>query len=262
MELIDMNNTAVRALQHGRAKQAHDLLSTALASLKVHFAKEGKRQVLQKSTISSRTNTPPPQPTTKETETPFPLQDHPRCVSNTSGAEYNWCGDKRSLGVDKEPMVPSVVSVVTGVISSHNDGLVLNYNKALMVLYSLDDLDVLTSIVLYNIALVKHGRAMTRGSSTLLTAALTFYKLSTQIIKNKPVVDKASDFVLLVSYHNMAHIYASQFYPEEMRVCFNAARLLLLAQASTHRFLDDDDIEFFSMSALLEVEDICLAPAA
>jgi hypothetical protein len=59
----------------------------------------------------------------------------------------------------------------------------------------------------------------------------------------------------------MAHIYASRFCPEEMRGCFDATRFLL-TQESTQRFLDEDDRHFFSLSFMLKVEDISLAPAA
>jgi hypothetical protein len=264
MQLIDMNNMAVYALQQGRPNKSLTLLSTALAIVKDHFANERQQELVRESTMSTPVTTP------VTTETPSLEGQIPSCISDSSFSTEAGLSDcefagERSFAVDneenEESLVPSIRSVTGGIVSSHNDGLILNYNKALVVLHSLDDLDVLTSIVLYNIALVKHGRAMTKGSSTLLTAALALYKQSTQIIKNKPVVDKASDFVLLVTYHNMAHIYASQFYPEEMRVCFDAARHLL-AQALTQRLLDGDDIEFFSMSALLEVADIRLAPAA
>ena len=69
-------------------------------------------------------------------------------------------------------VVPPILSVPFGAPFSHNDGLVLNYNKALMVLHNLNDLEVLLSVVLYNMAIVNHGRAIELGISALLTNAL------------------------------------------------------------------------------------------
>jgi hypothetical protein len=85
--------------------------------------------------------------------------------------------------------------------------------------------------------------------------------MATHVIRFKHGIDRASNFVLLVSYHNMAHIYSSRFCPEEMRGCFDATHFLL-TQGPTQRFLDEEDMEFFSMTSLLEDKDIGLAPAA
>ena len=85
--------------------------------------------------------------------------------------------------------------------------------------------------------------------------------MATHVIRFKHGIDRASNFVLLVSYHNMAHIYSSRFCPEEMRGCFDATHFLL-TQGPTQRFLDKEDMEFFSMTSLLEDKDIGLAPAA
>lgn len=251
MELNDRNNIAVCALQQGRPDIAFELLSTTLASLKDHFAKR-QQGVLQEST-------------TPITLLPTPTHRLPRCVSDSSiGRESDRCDDEYDdeyMQEDEEPELPSVVSVPSGVISSHNNGLVLNFSKALMVLRNLNDLEALASVVLYNMALVNHGRAIERGSSTPLASALKFYKMATSVIKSKKVIDSASDFVLLLCCHNMAHIYSSQFCPTEMRDCFGTSHFLL-AQKSTQQFLDEEDMSFFSMSTLLETADIRLAPAA
>jgi hypothetical protein len=246
MQLIDMNNMSVGAMQQGRPKRALFLLATALACIKDHFARRQQEE--------SNTNE------TGETSAASLRRQLPRFVSDSSvGAKSEWPGG--DVQQDKERAESSVFSAPSGVISSYNYGLVLNYNKALMVLHSLDDLEVLTGVVLYNMAIVKHGQAMEKGSSTILTAALMLYKTATHVIKRKQDIDIVSDFVLLVAYHNMAHIYVSHFCPEELRGCFDATRFLL-AQVSTRRFLDRDDMQFFSNSAFLAVKDIRFAPAA
>ena len=281
-ELIDMNNMAVCALQKGRPKKALNLLSAALVSLKDHVVNRGQQQevlVLHEESTSMPTPThitpppsPPPTPTTPTTtEAPSHRWQLPRCVSDSSIAtNSDWCGDEyddeSSLDVemveeDEEPVVPSVLSVTSEVISSHNDGLMLNYTKSLMVLHTLSDFKVLASVVLYNMAIVYHGRAIKRGSSTLLTEVLKLYKRAAHVIKIKQGNNRVGNFVLLVCYHNMAHIYSCRFCSEEMRECLAASRFLL-SQASTLRFLDEDDMEFFLRAALLEDEDIRLAPAA
>ena len=271
-ELIDMNNMAVCALQQGRPKKALDLLSAAMASLKDHFTNKQQQEVVHKSTsMSMPTPITPSPPTPTATETPSQRWKLPRCVSDSSivtdidscSDEYDddWSLDVEMMKDDEEPVVPSVLSVTCGVISSHSDGLVLNYTKALMILHGLNDFEVLASVVLYNKAIVYHGRAIGRGSSTLLTEALKLYKRAAHVIKIKQGNNRVDDFVLLACNHNMAHIYSCQFCSEEMRGCLGVTRFLL-TQASTLRFLDEDDMEVFSMTSLLEGEGIRLAPAA
>jgi len=259
MEHIDMNNAAVCALQQGRPEHALGLLSMALASLKDHFTKRQQPGMVQEFTMMPATITQPPPPT--KTENPSPWRQHPYFIFDAAiRTEIEHYGD--TMLDEGLVVVPSVLSVTFGALSSHNDGLVLNYNKALMVLHCLYDIDVLASVLLYNMAIVYHSRAIASGSSTLLTNALELYRLATDGIKStRQYIDRASDFVLLVSYHNMAHIYSSLFYPEEMRDCF-VTTSFLLTQESTHRFLDNDDRHFFLISAMLKVGDIRLAPAA
>jgi hypothetical protein len=250
MELIDKNNMAVCALQQGKSEKALHLLSTALTILKEQYARR-----------ATTTETPclrrQPLCCVHEEGEESAIEIEPDCSADDHDDEWSLCVDME----EDDQTVPSVFSVARGDIYSNSDGLVLNYNKALMVLQNLTDLDVLTSIVLYNMGIVNHGQAIERGSSSLLTTALKFYKMATNVIQGKQEIDKAGDFVLLVSFHNMAHIHSSRFCPEEMRGCFDATRLLL-TQDSTHLFLDEDDLSFFSMSSLLEVKDIRSAPAA
>jgi hypothetical protein len=166
MELINKNNMAVCALQQGRPEKSLNLLSTALASTNDHFTKRQKILV-QEFTMLPKAVTPLPMPPTRTITADTPSLCH-IFLESTFGTEAGISDNKydgaRSLGVDmeedEEPLVPSVLSVLaSGVISSHNDGLVMNYNKALIVLHSLNDLDILTSVVLYSYrgARMSHG---------------------------------------------------------------------------------------------------------
>jgi hypothetical protein len=139
--------------------------------------------------------------------------------------------------------------------------LILNYSRALTVFDDVQDKDLLTGVVLYNMALVNHCRAIEFGISSLLSIALNLYKIAASVLERFSDVDASNELVLLALYNNMAQIHAYQWSSNEVGVCIDKIRMLL-STISSESFIDQEDFHFFSVNALLHVEDMNLAPAA
>jgi hypothetical protein len=259
-KVVALNNSAVASLLSGRPKRALALLSKATAILKDHFA-----------------DTEAPCPRSSPNETPLPHRGYklPRFVSEsspqhqsnpsspTSSPTCNGEGDECAMEMDVEQDQPSVLSFQVRTSSLSQDvPLILNYSRALTVCEDVEDKDLLTGVVLYNMALVNHCRAIQLGISSLLSIALNLYKIAATVLeRNTGDVDASNELVLLALYNNMAQIHACQWSSQDVRVCIDKIRMLL-STVSAESFIDEEDFHFFSVNTLLHVEDMNLAPAA
>jgi hypothetical protein len=254
-KVVALNNSAVAYLLSGRPKRALALLSKATAILKDHFA-----------------DTEAPCPN----ETPLPRRGYklPRFVYESSpqhqcnlssSTPCPTCngeddGNSSTMEMDVEQDQPSVLSFEVRTSSLSQDvPLILNYSRALTVFEDVTDKDLLTGVVLYNMALVNHCRAIELGISSLLSIALNLYKIAATVLERD--VDVSNELVLLALYNNMAQIHACQWSSQEVRVCIDKIRMLL-STVSAESFIEQEDFHFFSVNTLLHVEDMNLAPAA
>jgi hypothetical protein len=233
---IYLNNSAVASLRRGRPNEALELLSTALADLK---------DDVSDSDASTET--------------------HSKRSSSSSSRDFNNEEDEYSsaMEINVEQDQPSVFSVPvrTSTCAQCDHSLVLNYSCALAIFDDVQDKELLIAVVLYNMALVHHCRAIERGISSLITTALNLYKIAASFIENARDIDSSNGLLLLALYNNMAQIHASQFSLEETRVCIDRVRMLLSA-VSAESFIEEEDYHFFFVNTMLQVEDIALAPAA
>jgi hypothetical protein len=262
-QVIEINNSAVAAMQEGRAKESMELLCEAIANLKDHF-------VLSRSPFSF--------PSSRGT--PLPHRRRPRAVSDSSvETESDLSSSSSSLHfydeddhffspmeIDTKQNQPSLHSVpVHANTSSHfptkeDDALVLLYNRAITVLPGEQDKELLTGVALYNMALVNHCRAIERGTSGLLTVALKIYKMAAAIIKDSKDQSGTGDLLQLAVHNNMAQIHSIRFDTKEMFECLDETRTFLAA--ATDESVLDDDYNFFSANTMLRIEELTLAPAA
>jgi hypothetical protein len=270
-QAIRMNNSAVAALQEGRAKESIELLREAITNLKDHF-------ILSRSPLSfpSSGGTPLSQ---RRRELPRAVSD----VSNVSSIEtqsdlssslsssslhFNDEEDDclSATEIDAQENQASLLSVpVHAKISSHfsakeDDALVLLYDRAIIVLPSDQDKELLTGVALYNMALVNHCRAIERGTSSLLTVALKIYRMAAAIMKESQDQNGTGDLLQLAVYNNMAQIYSTRFATEDMFECLDVTRTFLAT--ATDESLFDHDYNFFFMNTMLQIEELILAPAA
>jgi hypothetical protein len=239
-----LNNSAVTSLLSGKPKKALALLSTAAAIVKDHFADKRKAS--------------------NETTPPHRESELPRFVSESSTHHQSTLNEHSSatMKMNIEQDHPSVISFKVQTSSRSQDApLILNYSRALTIVDGVEDTELLASVVLYNMALVNHCRAIELGISSLLSIALNLYKIAASILERSSDIDASNELVLLAIYNNMAQIHAYQWSSQEVRECIDNIRILL-STVSSESFIDQADFHLFSVNTMLHIENINVAPAA
>jgi hypothetical protein len=260
-QVVALNSSAVASLLSGRPKKALALLSAATGILKDHFA-----DTKAPSSRSSSNETPLPhrQSELSRVVSQSYTQHPSNLSSSTSDLACNEEGDGNSsaMEINVERDEPSVLSFQVPISSlSQEVPLILNYNRALAIVDDVQDKDLLAGVVLYNMALTNHCRAIELGISSLLSIALNLYKMAASVIERSSDVDASNNLVLLALYNNMAQIHAYQWSAPEVRVCIDNIRMLLSSE-SAESFIEQEDFHFFSVNTVLHIEDMNLAPAA
>jgi hypothetical protein len=262
-QVIKINNSAVAAMQQGRAKESIELLGEAIANLKDHF-------YINISPLSF--------PSSRETPLPHRRRELPRArsvsdssietqsdlsSSSSSSSSSLYLDDDElddfcAMEIDAKQDQPSLVSVPIHA-KKEDDALILLYNRAIVVFPSEQDKDLLAGVALYNMALVNHCRAIERGASSLLTIALKIYEMAAAIVKDSKDQSGIGDLLELAVYNNMAQIHSIRFSTEDMLECLNKTRTSLAA-ATDESLVDDYD--FFFINTMLQIEELTVAPAA
>jgi hypothetical protein len=262
-KVVALNNSAVTSLLRGRPKRALALLSAATAILKDHFADtkvQRSRSALNETPVPHR-QSPLPRCISNASTQPYQsnLSSSPYSLpSDDEGSEYT-----SAMEINAEQDQPSVISFQVRTSSLSQDApLILNYSCTLAIADGIEDKDLLTSVVLYNMALVNHCRAIELGISSLLSNSLSLYKMAASILERSCDVDASNELVLLALYNNMAQIHAYQWSSPEVRVCVDNIRVLLSTVSAEKSFISQEAFHFFSVNAMLHVEDINIAPAA
>jgi hypothetical protein len=263
-QVIKINNSAVAAMQQGRAKESIELLREAIASLKDHFLPN------RSPLVSSSRGTPLPH---RRRERPRVVSDSsietPSDLSSSlSSLSFNDEDDDyfSAMKIDAKQDQPSLLSVpIYAKTSSHfstkeDDAVILVYNRAIIVCPDEQDKELLTGVALYNMALVNHCRAIERGTSNLLTVALKIYEMAAAIINDSKIQSGTGDLLQLALYNNMAQIHTTNFDTREMFTCLDKTRTFLAA--TTDESLHYDDYKFFFMNTMIQIEELTLAPAA
>jgi hypothetical protein len=267
-QVIEINNSAVAAMREGKAKESLELLCEAIANLKDHF-------------VQSRLHLS--FPSSGGTPLPHLQRELPRVVSDSSFEtqsdlssfasssslylDADEVDDLYAMEIDAKQNQPSLLSVpVHAMTPSHfstkeDDALILLYNRAIVISPSEQDKELLTGVVLYNMALVNHCRAIERCSSRILTAALNIYEMAAASMQDSMHESGIGDLLKLAVYNNMAQIHSIRFSFEDMFECLNKTRTFL-ATPTDESLVDDDDNNFFFMNTMLQIEELTLAPAA
>jgi hypothetical protein len=142
----------------------------------------------------------------------------------------------------------------------HDSSLIFVYAQALVLAPVDHRRRVLIGVVLYNMALANHVRAIEKEKSGLLMAALKFYGMAEAIVRGQPDVDASGHWLLLALYNNMAQIYMSYSSSEKLHQCLGIIDYLLAAD-KIEQVLDADDYAFFLTNAMLQLR-VVAAPAA
>jgi hypothetical protein len=120
-------------------------------------------------------------------------------------------------------------------------------------------MDQTSAVLLYNMALIHHWKAVHFGISKALLKALKVYCMALEVINETEVA--GVEVLLLAIWNNMGHIHTQLFQLIEARVCFSKLRLIL-EDRDIRRRLPESDFQFFLLSAISRVWEIHLAPAA
>jgi hypothetical protein len=236
-EVIEMNNNAVAVLRQGRCKQAIDLLRTAIAGLKNCVVEHNEEMDFSESSVNKKRD----------------------LSKSSSSALFNEDGM-----ADQNQGTPPIISVPLWTEDSfaqkHDNSLIFVYAQALLLAPVDHRRRVLIGVVLYNMALANHARAIEKEKSGLLMVALKFYGMAVAIVRGQPDADASSYWLLLALYNNMAQIYMSYSSSEKLHQCLLIIDDLLAAD-KIEQVLDVDDYAFFLTNAMLQLR-VVAAPAA
>ena len=124
-------------------------------------------------------------------------------------------------------------------------------------------LEIATSVVLYNMAVTYHLHGVLRGESSALQRAAHLYDLCTQAVEEStidyaPVVQK----LLLAAFNNMGHINSLFFERERVSSCKGTVAVIMSGLDLC--YLSADEVDFFHLSLFVCSDSLKLntAPAA
>jgi hypothetical protein len=265
-QVIEMNNSAVAAMQQGRAKESIELLCEAIGNLKNHFVHSGSPLSFSSSGGGPLSH--------RRRELPRGLSES--CIdtqsdlsSSSSSVYFNDEQDDSlsAMEIDAKQNQPLLLSVPihaktsSQVLATEDDALVLLYDRAIVIFPCEQDKELLAGVVLYNMALVNHSRAIERCTSSLLTVALKTYEMAAAIMRDAKDQSTTGDLLQLAIYNNMAQIHSIRFSAEDMFECLDVTRTFLFT-ATDESSVAEVDSNFFYMNTMLQIEEFTLAPAA
>jgi hypothetical protein len=245
-KLIDLNNSAVTALQQGRHNQATDLLRAAIRDLKDHLIVRS---------FSSETVLPNPSIVMQS--------DAPSSATLASSIGTDDDEHSSRIEVDQKQVIFGVPLWSEDSFPRRQDETsIFMYAQALVLAHTDHCKELLAGVLFYNMALVNHARYIERDtSSLLLTAALKFYGMAMAVTQSRKGGANASDdWLLLAIYNNMAQIYLSRACSEKLCQCLGNIRTLL-DTGRVAQVVDIDDYCFFVTNDMLQLK-VVAAPAA
>jgi hypothetical protein len=148
--------------------------------------------------------------------------------------------------IEQKQDTPSILSVPLWTdaffAQSKDETLVFMYGRAFVLAPTKHSKDRLTGVVLFNMALVMHARAIECGRTTLLSPALKLYGKAAAAIQNYNAANACDYWILLALYNSMAQIYLSRSRSRSQELCTCLSNIdALLVSESIANVVDDDD---------------------
>jgi hypothetical protein len=119
-------------------------------------------------------------------------------------------------------------------------------------------LEVLSSIILYNMGLMHHIRGLSNGQSDFLDQAYRLYRISADVLEKNESVE-VNPLLLLALFNNMAHIAATLLRAGEMQSSLQNVKSVLFNDGYC---IDEEDFEIFQSNTLCYTAEFTGAPAA
>jgi hypothetical protein len=248
-KFINLNNHAVTFLQEGRHKEAIDLLRTAITEL-------GDNAIVRN--FSSEPGLPDPSVTMPDASSSAPLVS-----TNEKDADEHSSHIKADQQAQAKASICSVPLWTAEESSPRQDETsIFMYSEALVLVHTDHSCnELIIGVILYNMALANHTRAIETNTSNPLTLALKLYGMALAVTQCRKGGTYGSDYWLLLAlYSNMAQIYLSRACSDKLSQCLGNTRTLLAA-IRAEQAVDVDAYAFFFANAMLELR-VVAAPAA
>jgi hypothetical protein len=255
------NNTACILLQSGNYDAANHVLRRGLHSaLKNHLIKQ--HSVVQTSPNQSSHG---------------PFQSHAKGSQDGSAVSGGFCFHHEALEEESKAIQSVPVAPLCPQSSSQPLSPIAMYNRAFMLsqsdmewmrLSQLDYQQWASSIIFYNLALVYHTQGVTNraSSSQFLKLSLRFYELAASllehIIRNSTSEDDFNILLLRCAIaNNLGHVHACMHSTSRAKQAFEMLHSLFEGLRNRME-LTEDEYSFFFMNTVLQIDGLCVAPAA
>jgi hypothetical protein len=237
--VIGSNNKAVHLIQHGKPSEAVSYLRCALKALKIVSSMSSNDNsmpscptppVLPEATIKTKPDGPTdicPSVLNASFNDPLSLQASPGLHSGSvteSGSDLFG-----TLGTHKMDAVPANVM---NQVSPNDSGLVSVYDRAIVIAHHHDDCEVVTAVILYNMALLHHTRGIQLNQSKCILRATKFYHMALSIVMPRHHYCTSSggySILVLALFNNLAHAYSYTYDVDHMSACMEYMRQTLTA---------------------------------
>jgi hypothetical protein len=254
---IDLNNIAIAKLKEDKPNEAIHLLRLAMISIKIQLA---ERDTSPRRKSSSE-QVPSVSPCDHRSDGRQPSS--PPCDSEEE--DYEQITDLD--GSICTPFLQSVVILSDATLRQSKDldqSIISLYDRAFFIGNDENaDQDSVSSVLLYNFALVNHLYGIEKDDQTYLTEALKLYQMSLKIGLQIDIVPLDADVLIMALYNNMAHIHFHQFRIAETRSAMDKMSLILESE-HTSPLLNEDDYSLFYLNAIFfqGILNLNSAPAA
>jgi hypothetical protein len=230
----EINNSAVTCIQAGRTQEAMEILQIALSDLRDQFV---------------ATQDPVGKDSPQE---PVAHDDHDQHMDiNVEQEEFSKPSDSIYVFSGQPVALQEDVSLLT------------LYDRALLVdtIYPCQDKEILSAVILFNMALLHHFRGLEEGKTEFLHSANRFYHFALSILQ-KPKTLKPNYLLLMALFNNMAHVDSHLFRMKEMKVSLKRMRTILTAYDDDVPLEDADYAIFFINAVFGEEKEFTVAAAA
>jgi hypothetical protein len=275
---IDLNNVAVGKLQEEKPDEAIHLLRNALADIKNQFAERAiispscktSQQVSSVSGFDDRCERGR-QFLSSQPGTSFYFQGYDEQEQHEESPSFDSNDEDCEHMVDIDgsictPFLQSIVILSDAALHRSKDfdqAIVALYDRAFFIANDENaDKESLSSVLLYNMALVNHLSGIEKGDQTYLTTAFKLYQMSLEIAIQNDIFPSDADVLIMALYNNMAHIHSHQFSIAEARSAMDEMNLVL-EDEHTSSLINEDDYALFCLNVMV-FEELKLnsAPAA
>ena len=164
---------------------------------------------------------------------------------------------------------PPIQSSPVGPMHGHpaiESGSSAMFRRAIILSQQEESVQVISAVVLFNLALCHHLIGTSLNSSGRICSALQFYKMSYQIMEENRHLCIFGDLLVLALINNIAEAWAQVCEVRKAREWFDFLSKILGVESDDQRSLpalDEEDYVFFYMNAMLHHgETMDIAPAA